>query len=40
MKTALLINGAMVFGNAKGRLSATLQSCAKETLEKLGYKIL
>lgn len=40
MKTALLINGAMVFGNAKGQLSATLQACAKETLEKLGYEVL
>ena len=40
MKTALLINGAMVFGNAKGQLNATLQACAKETLENLGYEIL
>lgn len=40
MKTALLINGAMVFGNAKGKLNAALQACAKETLENLGYEIL
>ena len=40
MKTVLLINGAMVFGNAKGQLNAALQACAKETLENLGYEIL
>lgn len=36
MKTALLINGSMVFGSAKGRLNATLQQEARETLESLG----
>lgn len=39
MKTALLINGSMVFGSAKGRLNATLQQEARETLESLGYNI-
>lgn len=40
MQKALLLNGGKAFYESGGRLSATLQSVAKETLESLGIKVL
>lgn len=40
MKNILLINGSKKFGNSEGRLSATLQEVAKETLQSFGCNIL
>lgn len=37
MKTILLLNGSKKFGSSEGRLSATLQEVAKETLSSLGH---
>lgn len=40
MKSALLLNGGKKFANSEGRLSATLQEVAKESLQSLGLKVL
>ncbi len=40
MQTALLINGAKVFGGSGGKLSATLQEVAKNELLNKGYKVI
>ena len=37
---ALLLNGAKKFANSEGRLSATLQAVAKETLESMGFSVI
>ncbi|OBV29434.1 NADPH quinone reductase MdaB [Helicobacter sp. CLO-3] len=39
MKKVLLINGSKKFGNSEGRLSATLQECAAQTLGELGISV-
>ncbi|MCI6313335.1 MULTISPECIES: NAD(P)H-dependent oxidoreductase [Helicobacter] len=40
MKNILLINGSKKFGSSEGRLSATLQEVAKETLQSFGCNIV
>jgi len=40
MKNILLINGSKKFGSSGGRLSATLQEVAKETLQSFGCNIV
>lgn len=40
MKNILLINGSKKFGSSGGRLSATLQEVAKETLQSFGCNII
>lgn len=37
---ALLLNGAKKFAGSEGRLSATLQAVAKETLESMGFSVI
>lgn len=37
---ALLLNGSKKFGMDSGRLNATLQGVAKQTLESLGFKVI
>ncbi len=37
---ALLLNGSKQFGMDSGRLNATLQGVAKQTLETLGFKVI
>ncbi|WP_104722677.1 NAD(P)H-dependent oxidoreductase [Helicobacter mesocricetorum] len=36
----LLLNGAKKFGSSQGKLSATLQAVAKESLESMGFKVI
>lgn len=37
---ALLLNGAKKFAGSEGRLSTTLQTVAKETLESMGFSVI